>query len=330
MAFVSDCSCECSKPELDVFSAPLTQTSIEASSYSEYHPLTSLKDANCLEFEANGSGEDYLDLNNSYLYVRAKVVQENGNNLEAEDAVAPVNNLLHSMFSQVDVSLNGTQISSSTNTYPYRAMIESQLSYGSEAKKTQLAGAMFFKDDAGKMDAIAVNADANNGFMARRAKAAGSREFEMMGRIHQDIFFQDRYIPNNVKLNLKLIRSRDAFCLMGGAQRKLKITAAKLLVRKVKLSDSVALAHAKALEEATAKFPIKRVVCKPFVIPQGLRDVVQEKLFSGQTPTRLVIGLVENEAFNGSRQKNPFNFQHFNLSEICMYLDGQLPADHPL
>jgi hypothetical protein len=202
-------------------------------------------------------------------------------------------------------------------------MIESQLSYGSEAKKTQLAGAMFFKDDAGKMDAIVVDANANSGFMSRRAKAARSREFEMMGRIHQDIFFQDRYIPNNVKLNLKLIRSRDAFCLMGGAQRKLKITAAKLLVRKVKLSDSVALAHAKALEEATAKFPIKRVVCKPFVIPQGLRDVVQEKLFSGQTPTRLVIGLVENEAFNGSRQKNPFNFQHFNLSEICVYLDGQ-------
>ena len=43
---------------------------------------------------------------------------------------APVNVLLHSMFSQEDVSLNGTLISSSTNTYPYRSMLETLLSYG--------------------------------------------------------------------------------------------------------------------------------------------------------------------------------------------------------
>ena len=38
---------------------------------------------------------------------------------------------------------------------------------------------------------------------------------------------------------------------------------------------------------------------------------------------RLVIGLMDNGAFNGVRTKNPFNFQHFHLVEISVYSDGQ-------
>jgi len=43
--------------------------------------------------------------------------------LALDDAVkvGPVTNLLHNLFSQVDVSLNGTLITNCTNTYPYRA-----------------------------------------------------------------------------------------------------------------------------------------------------------------------------------------------------------------
>ena len=52
-------------------------------------------------------------------------------------------------------------------------------------------------------------------------------------------------------------------------------------------------------------------------------DVNHEKLFSGQLPTRIVIGLVNNQAFNGHREQNPFNFINFNLQEIGLYLDGQ-------
>jgi len=96
-----------------------------------------------------------------------------------------------------------------------------------------------------------------------------------------------------------------------------------MFVRKVKLSPSVFLAHAKALENGTAKYPIRRVVCKTFTVPHGFRDISHEKLCSGQLPTRVVVGLVTNEAFNGHRERNPFNFQHFNVTEISLYLDGQ-------
>ena len=35
------------------------------------------------------------------------------------------------------------------------------------------------------------------------------------------------------------------------------------------------------------------------------------------------MGLVNNASFNGKRDRNTFYFQHYNLSEIVVYLDGQ-------
>jgi len=87
----------------------------------------------------------------------------------------------------------------------------------------------------------------------------------MMGRLHADIFFQDRYMLNEVGVKIKLIRSKNAFCVMGNG--KVVITHASLFVKKVEIMPSVFLAHAKTMEQGTAKYPIRRVVCKSFTIP---------------------------------------------------------------
>ena len=50
-------------------------------------------------------------------------------------------------------------------------------------------------------------------------------------------------------------------------------------------------------------------------------DVNQEKLFSGQIPTRIVIGLVRNDAFNGLTTRNPFNFQNFRLRKVMHWIE---------
>jgi len=68
-------------------------------------------------------------------YVKAKITQNVGANLQVDAEVGPVNLLLHSLFSQVDISLNGTLITASTNTYPYRAIIETLLTYGKRRRR---------------------------------------------------------------------------------------------------------------------------------------------------------------------------------------------------
>ena len=326
MAFVHADSCECVSSTLDLFSVPPTQTSVEHGIYVDYYPLTNVTDGTPIEFDIPVNGQDYLDLSNSFIYVRAKITLPNGNPLPANDTqMEPVNLFLHSLFSQVDISLNGTSVTAANNTYPYRAYLETMLSYGKDAKKSHLSGALYQKDDAGQFENLALGgANVNDGFVLRNSFIRRSRPVDMIGRIHADIFFQGRYLLNEVNVKIKMIRSRDAFCLMGGAQQfKVMIESAILYVRKVKLSPSVFLAHAKALESSTAKYPLRRVTCKTITIPAGHFDISHEKLFSGQLPNRIVLGLVRNDAFSGSRTHNPFNFQHFGLTEIAVYVDGQ-------
>ena len=76
MAFVLDFSCECVKTELDIFAVPPTQTSIQQAEWVEYQLLTSILGNAPIEFGVVGSGEEYVDLSNVMLYVRAKIVRK--------------------------------------------------------------------------------------------------------------------------------------------------------------------------------------------------------------------------------------------------------------
>ena len=73
MAFVHDQSCECAKSELDMFSVPPIQTSIEYGIYVEYHPLNSITDSGPIEFDVSSSGQNYLDFSNTQLLVKIGV-----------------------------------------------------------------------------------------------------------------------------------------------------------------------------------------------------------------------------------------------------------------
>lgn len=61
MAFIHEGSCECAKSELDLFSVPATQTSVETGMYVDYHPVSSISSGAPIEFDVNATGE-YLDM----------------------------------------------------------------------------------------------------------------------------------------------------------------------------------------------------------------------------------------------------------------------------
>ena len=229
--------------------------------------------------------------------------------------------------------MNDTVVTSSNNTYAYRAYLETLLSYGPSAKKSQLTSALYYKDVAGHMnDSNPHHEDSKNvGFQSRSAFSTRGT-FDMVGIIHSDLFFQSKFLLNDINIKIRLVRNKDSFCLMGAADAtfKIRIVDCKLHVRKVRLSPSVFVAHAKALEKGNAKYPIKRTICKTFTIPAGNLDASQESLFSGQLPTRIVIGCVQNRGFNGAYNLNPFNFEHFNLTQVKIYLDGQQHSIRPL
>ncbi|XP_070800903.1 uncharacterized protein F54H12.2-like [Pituophis catenifer annectens] len=320
---------ECVKLELDLFQLAPTQTSIENCTYIEIPPLSALTPNAPLEFFITGHGDHYTDLNNTLLYVSCKVVKADGTDIDDRARVSLVNYPIASLFNQVDVTLGDHVIKQSHHCYAYRALIELILNYSGDALGTQFSAGGFYKDDATLMENTLLTAAGNSGFRARARHTAGSRKWDLLGPLHSDLFFQDKLLINGVDVNIKLSRSKNEFCLMrdGNENYKVQILAASLFVKRVKVSPGVQLGHAEALLNSNAKYPIDRVGMKVYSIPAGSLVCNQENLFLGQLPKQLVIGFVDNAAFSGDYERNPFNFQHYNVNFCALYCDGeQIPA----
>jgi len=65
-----------------------------------------------------------------------------------------INNVLQSLWSQVDLYLGDIQTTISLQTYPYRSYFESLLYSTEHSRKTYLESAGFFEDDLASGDTL--------------------------------------------------------------------------------------------------------------------------------------------------------------------------------
>ncbi|KAJ1190387.1 hypothetical protein NDU88_007125 [Pleurodeles waltl] len=128
----------------------------------------------------------YLDLNNTLLHLICKITKASGTNIEDDAKVVPIDYLIATMFNQVDINL-GNRLVTQTG--------------------------LFYKDAEAHFEDTALDG-ANAGFTKRPSFAAGSRQFDLLGCIHSDLFFQDKFLINGIDLQIKLNRNKDSFCLI--------------------------------------------------------------------------------------------------------------------
>ena len=147
----------CIKEELDLFSPPIYQTSVEEGSWDKLAPLPGFH-TNTLDFQYSGTDE-YPDLDQTFLYLKVSIRKRGANQTDQQatpitkvDKIAPVNNFLHSLFRSATLYVNNTAIENTNDTYAYRAYIENLLSFGKSAKETHLQNALFYRDTPGHMD----------------------------------------------------------------------------------------------------------------------------------------------------------------------------------
>ena len=318
MSYVHPFSKRCDKSEVDLFRVPPTQQSLERGRWIDYAPLSSVENPNsAITFLIAGTDE-YIDLSKTILTVTGKITKKDGTTkLGGNDQanVAPVNNFLHSLFRQVDVYLNGKQVTPAMGTYAYRSYIETLLNYDVSAKQSQFSSALYYKDTAGQMDktgalpssktinyklAGATNADVGNndsfvlytpqtgnvGFAKRHQFIKNGNRFVLSGPIFSDIFMTDRLLLNMMDLKVVLNRSSDAFSLMEignnpAIEPKVQLTDVVLKVRKVRVDQSVSDGVERMLKQTPALYPIRRVECKILTIPANLPNADKITFFQG-------------------------------------------------
>ena len=358
MSYVHPFSKRCDKSEVDLFRVPPTQQSLERGRWIDYAPLSSVENPNsAITFLIAGTYE-YIDLSKTILTVTGKITKKDGNTkLDGNDQsnVAPVNNFLHSLFRQVDVYLNGKQVTPVMGTYAYRSYIETLLNYDVSAKQSQFSSALYYKDTAGQMNKPGALASSktlnyrtaftspdteqnaseelykpgtgNQGFAKRHQFIKNGNRFVLSGPIFSDIFMTDRLLLNMMDLKVVLNRSSDAFSLMDlndpAIEPKVQLTDVILKVRKVKVDQSVSDGVERMLKQTPALYPIRRVECKILTIPANQPNTRQDNIFSGIIPNSFVVGLVHVDASTGEYGKNPYNFQHFGVTSVSLTANGQ-------
>ena len=363
MSYVHPFSKRCDKSEVDLFSVPPTQQSLERGRWIDYAPLSSVQNPDsAITFLIAGTDE-YIDLSKTILTVTGKITLKDSTTKltgGGQTNVAPVNNFLHSLFRQVDVYLNGKQVTPAMGTYAYRSYIETLLNYDVSAKESQFSSALYYKDTATEMDgngslpsskaisflktsysganpptdndkdtfSLPVPGTGNQGFAKRHKFITNGNQFVLSGPIFADIFMTDRLLLNMMDLKVVLNRLTDAFCLLeignsSPIEPRVHLTDVVLKIRKVKVDQPISDGVERMLKQTPALYPIRRVECKILTIPENLPNIRQDNIFSGIIPKSFVLGLVHVDAYNGVYGKNPYNFAHFGVTSVSLTANGQ-------
>lgn len=335
--------------QLNLFDPPIIQSAIKRSIIVDVGPTSQLS-ANQdtpIHFRLK-SDVHYLDFSKTRLWVKCKIVtapkpkkkeeeeekdsgeEEDEEEEEEENLVAPANLTLQSMWSMIDLKVSGKTTSMMCNgCYPYIAMIQTLLKNSASAKSFPLESQMYFHDK-GLMDDVT----ANLGHAQRYNMFEGGKSVTMEGPLMVDFWSNYRYLLCNTPVDITLYRSRPQFLLLDkDATRTHRFVIEDICLKAhfIEVNPGVLAGHAEVLKKpVNAIYPYTQTDCKIFNIAKGQTSFSYSNIFNGMCPQKVVCAMVEAEAFTGNIVKNCFNFQHFNLNEIELNVDGISSPSRPM
>ena len=310
-----------------IFAPPNIETATKQELIGEYRCVHQVTTNSNIEFNVPTSSLYYIDLSRTRICFKVTILKDKIP-IVAANKVALVNNALHSLWKTVDLTLNQTPVGSDiANHYHYKAIMDKLLFTPNYELVSTKQTEGFYKDQAGHMDGV--NLDRiNTGLFFRNQLTEGGKTAQFEGYLNMDVTEIEKFIPNGVSLNVRLIPAPSYFCLMSGeenADYSLDISEVSLKVQYVEPTNNLIIGHSEAFSKSLAVFPYMKSVLKNFTIPQGVREWSIDTLYVTEIPDTLVVGMVDSEAYLGKYSLNPFNFQHFNLSNLTFYIEG-----HPL
>jgi len=285
-----------------------------------------------LEFVVVGDRTNFIDLQKIFLEITCKIIKHNGTPLQYgadpadQDTPMFVNNTLHSLFSECNVTANGMKISSANGVYAHKAFIETEFSNNKEAKETWLTCQGYSYEQA-------PNTFTSTVFTNREQETRTSSEITLFGKLSADIFNCEKHLLSGVTLRITLIRNRPEFCLIFDDEAKdykIEITQANLYVQKMTVTDNVYSAIEKTLTKTPAIYRYIEVIPKTFLISTGSRSWSHEDIFTREPIRRFALAMSPNANFLGAKRANPFHYQKFGLRSITVYRNGSPIAGTPL
>ena len=132
--------------KLAFFSKPLVDVSVLKREWVNIQPTTEWGKGSTINFEVRGETNAYIDLKSTQLRAIIQIVDSKGAPIAADASVGIVNQILHSMWSQVDLILQHTTIKSLGPYYAYKAIIDKILNSSIDDDNREDRLSMYNKD----------------------------------------------------------------------------------------------------------------------------------------------------------------------------------------
>ena len=318
----------------------------------EIYPTTSL-DENCIEFEFQTDRNYYVDLRQSFLSLKLKFVKGRGydtqeskekkkeHNVESvvftetgddsdqeEEKVARVtyvNNIMHSIFSNVEVYINNQQIYNSNGLYAHKYYISNSF----KAVISEYKGVLQCEGYDYEQDPEDNNNTLPDPFFTRRMKLLSRSDgFMLYGKLRIDFFSTFELLYPIMKIRLRLIRARPNFYMISDNPNvSLGIVDCSLYTRRIALEDDYRKKRMVMLAYAPLEYNYLETLAKTLIIPARQNQFIQKNVFNNAPIRRIAIAMNTNSAFTGSFTENPFWYQQFDLRQIGILRGGQPYVD---
>lgn len=186
-------------------------------SFQKFPPNSSL-DSDTIQFVLNRfEAANVYQIQNTHLEVQIVILKSKDNSVPDTDKnVAPVNNILHSLFESVSLKINDQPITKSASNYPYKAYITTTLSYPSFVKVAQLQCEGYYADIAPHMD----TSTSNSGFternqLFRKDNKAGNaykpEGIRLFGKLQLDLLACQSGLVPGTKVEIEVIILNKSF-----------------------------------------------------------------------------------------------------------------------
>ena len=321
---------------------PRFDSNVVLSTFLEtFNPTSTINDINApIVFSVPGNPY-WVDLKNSYILLQCEYIGEmkTGDTVVNIDntgvKIGPINNLGHSLFNKISLSLNTKEVASVSN-YAYVSYLSTLLNHEKNSLETFMGLSGWLKDEVGKIDDVDSTADGV--LKKRRAMAHDRKTIDFIIKPDITFFNSEKNIIPHCDIDLKLERNPKAdFLLMYHTVAAttynfhIQIKNASFHVRRMETVPDLTIGLDMMLTKN--KIPITYAVQCTQVIPvhvsTGQSLFTLNNIFQGNVPQRIIVVFVSNEAYNGSPKKNPFNFEHCGITSINLTKNG-ISYPHPI
>ena len=331
---------------LDLFEKNPVLVNFDHGNVQEVYPMSGGLESACIDFEIRTDRNNFLDMSELYLNVCVQIVNLNTKKLlnTKEHPVILSNNGLHSLFSNIEVSLNGEVVSSSNSLYAQKAFITTEWSHSAECKQSilQTQGYTYEPDPSDLEEVFEMRKE-----VSWSEKDTVPNTYHLFGKLAVDLFNCGKLLIPKSVLRIKLTKHEipfaltwcsDTFVVGQGEDQKTVVPGNYALIwrkltmytKQMTVNDTVWMSIEKALLRTPARYTFTETEAKTFIIPGGQSTFVRENIFNNRPIRSLAIAMNTNEGFGGKLLMNQFHYQPFGLQRIVLYRNGNVLFDNSL